>query len=172
MHTYRTLATLTFLLVTLVTCHQPQLPLISKPQQPLLRDATFNDADDIASVVIAAFSPTPAWQYIYQFHESKPKEHYRCVRFGVMQGLSSPKYHIEVIETPEDVKGELSVAAVAAWRPNFTLGTEDKDEMGLGMGMYLERVASKYYSDIPNSRFRTWRRMGLRMIQNNANTEI
>lgn len=132
---------LPFLLFT--TCHQLQQPLNpNAPSQPRLRNATVDDADDIASVIIAAFSPTPAWQYIYQFLESKPKEHHRCVRSGIMQGFALPEYYGEVIEAPQNVKGELSVAAVAIWRRNLSLGAEDED----GTAMFMSRMASKYFT--------------------------
>lgn len=140
MHIFRPLTPLLLSLLPLATCHRPQFqrPLISP--QPLLRNATLEDADDIASVVIAAFSPTPAWQYIYQFHKSNPKEHHRCVRSGITQVLTSPEYVVEVVEAPDDAKGDLTIAAAAAWRPNFTMG-EDEDEDGLDM--FVSRITSE-----------------------------
>lgn len=132
MNPYRLFATLILSLVNLATCHQHfQQPLISTPL-PILRNATLNDADDIASVIIAAFSPTPSWQYIYQFYASKPKEHHRCVRASVIYALTSPEFHLEVIEAP--AHAELGVAAGAAWQQNVEAG---------GRGMFMSRVASK-----------------------------
>lgn len=147
MHIYHKILPCLLPFLPFATCHQLQQPLIS--QQPLLRNATLDDADDITSVVIAAFSPTPAWQYIYQFHKSKPNEHHRCVRDGIMQVVAEPEFHIEVIEAPADVKGELNVVAAAAWRPNFS---ED------AMGVFVSRVASKYriIALFQMSLFRLW----------------
>lgn len=99
--------------VRLATCQQQILAT-----QPLLRDATLKDADDIASVLIAAFSPLPSWRYIYPFREKYPKEHHRCVRFGVTQALTAAPYRVEVIEAPAE--SNLSVAAVAMWVQNTT----------------------------------------------------
>lgn len=128
-------------LLPFTASHQFQHPLIPNyPHQPRLRNATIDDADDLASIVIAAFSPTPAWQYIYQFHKARPKEHHRCVRFGIMQVLTSPGYHVEVIGAPDEAKGELKVAAAAAWRPNFTMDEEDDED---GTGMFMSRIASE-----------------------------
>jgi hypothetical protein len=132
MHASRACAPFLFSFITLTAC-QLQQPLTS---QPRLRNATIEDADDIATVVIAAFSPTPPWKYIYQFSSEKPKEHHRCVRYGVMQGLTSPDYHAEVIEAPCKVKGGLSVVAAALWRPNYSSGED-------GMGMFMSRIASE-----------------------------
>lgn len=111
--------------VNLATCQQQILGA-----QPLLRNASLKDADDIASVIIAAFSPLPSWQYIYQFREKYPKEHHRCVRFGVTQALTAASYHVEVIEAPAE--SNLMVAAVAIWRQNTS---QD--------GMFLHRLSSK-----------------------------
>ncbi|PVI04063.1 hypothetical protein DM02DRAFT_652080 [Periconia macrospinosa] len=82
--------------------------------QPLLRNASLKDADDIADVMDAAFSPTPSWQYLYPFSNKYPKEHHRCVRFGVVQALKAESYHIQLIEAPAE--NSLTVAAVAIWR--------------------------------------------------------
>ncbi|KAF2732233.1 hypothetical protein EJ04DRAFT_578490 [Polyplosphaeria fusca] len=78
-----------------------------------LRNATLEDADDIATVMIAAFSPLRFWQYLYQFQEEVPHEHHRCVRLGVVQALDAPFSHVEVIEAPAD--SNLTVAAAAIW---------------------------------------------------------
>jgi hypothetical protein len=111
--------------INLATCQQQILGA-----QPLLRNASLKDADDIASVIIAAFSPLPSWQYLYQFHEKYPKEHHRCVRFGVTQALTAASYHVEVIEAPAE--SNLMVAAVAIWRQNTPHD-----------GMFLHQLFSK-----------------------------
>lgn len=136
MHLSHILTSCLFTFLPLTTCHELQYPLISN--QPRLRNATLEDADDLASIVIAVFSPTPAWQYIYQFHKTNPKELHRCVRSGIIQVLTSPDYYVEVIEAPDDANGELSIAAAAAWRPNFTMDDEED-----GMGVFVSRITSK-----------------------------
>jgi hypothetical protein len=80
-----------------------------------LRNATLDDVADIASVMIAAFSSHPDWQYLYQFRNDFPEEHHRCVQFGVTQALTSSQQHFyaEVIEAPPD--SNLTVAAAAIW---------------------------------------------------------
>ncbi|CAI6337697.1 unnamed protein product [Periconia digitata] len=95
--------------IGLVACQQQVLR-----ETPILRNASLSDADDIASVIIAAFSPTPPWQYIYSFAKRHPKEHHRCIRSGIVRGFSDPSYHAQVIEAPEE--SNLTVAAVAIWQ--------------------------------------------------------
>ncbi|KAH7381144.1 hypothetical protein DE146DRAFT_277847 [Phaeosphaeria sp. MPI-PUGE-AT-0046c] len=129
MNIYHSCAALLLCFANLIKSQQH--PLISPPL-PILRNATISDADDIASVVIAAFSPTPAWQYIYQFHATRPKEHHRCVRYGVMQALTSPEYTVQVIEAPPG--SELSVAAAALWQQSIEVGV---------YGMFATRLAKE-----------------------------
>lgn len=92
------------------TCEQQQ-PL--GPQAPRLRNASLEDIDDISTVVIAAFSPLPDWQYLYQFHKDFPEEHKRCARDNVVRVLSDASYHARVIEAPAN--SNISVVAVAIW---------------------------------------------------------
>jgi hypothetical protein len=99
--------------IYLVYCQQQVLS-----PQPRLRNATLEDADDIATVVVAAFSPMRDWQYIYQFREKYPKEHYRCGRFEIIQALNSSSFRVEVIEAPAG--SNLTVAAIAFWSQNAT----------------------------------------------------
>jgi hypothetical protein len=109
MKIHRTFTALVISLVNFATCQQQILDA-----QPLLRNASFKDADSIASVIIAAFSRLPSWQYLYQFRETHPREHHRCVRFGMMQALTDASYLVQVIEAPAE--DNLTVAAVALWR--------------------------------------------------------
>jgi len=111
--------------VNLAACRQQILGA-----QPLIRNASFEDADDIADVIIAAFSPLPSWQYIYQYREKYPNEHHRCVRFDVTQALKATSYHVEIIDAPAE--SNLTVAAVAIWRHNTS---QD--------GLFLHRLSSK-----------------------------
>jgi len=111
--------------VYLATCQQQILTA-----QPLLRNATLKDADDIANVIIAAFSPLPSWDYIYQFRNKYHKEHHRCVRSDVIRALAAASYVVEVIEAPAE--SDLTVAAVAIWRQNTS---QD--------GMFLHQLSSK-----------------------------
>ena len=90
--------------VNLAICQQQILSA-----QPLLRNASLRDADDIASVIAAAFSPIPSWKYMYQFYKEYPKEHHRCVRLMVTQVLTAASYRVEVIEAPAE--SNLTVAA-------------------------------------------------------------
>jgi ribosomal protein S18 acetylase RimI-like enzyme len=92
--------------------------LVGCDQQPLghsarLRNATFEDIDGIAEVIIAAFAPLPSWQYLYQFREDYPEEHKKCLGYGVTQALEDPAMRTEVIEAPTN--GNITVVAVAIW---------------------------------------------------------
>ena len=111
--------------VHFATCQQQILNA-----QLFLRNATLKDADDIASVIIAAFSPLPSWDYIYQFRKEYPKEHHRCVRSDVIQALTAASYVVEVIEAPAE--SNLTVAAVAIWHQNISHD-----------GMFLQPISSK-----------------------------
>ncbi|KAF2119857.1 hypothetical protein BDV96DRAFT_566203 [Lophiotrema nucula] len=96
----------------------PQYHPASYEQQVLghearLRNATLEDADDISTVIIAAFGPLPDWQYIYQFRKQYPEEHRNCIRYGVGQILSDPSTHAQVIEAPAD--SAISLVAFAIW---------------------------------------------------------
>ncbi|KZM26858.1 uncharacterized protein EKO05_0011432 [Ascochyta rabiei] len=82
--------------------------------QGRLRNASLADADNIATIVIAAFEPLPSWQYLYYFRHSFPQAHRECVRFGITQMLSHPDSKTEVIEAPHGSK--IPLVAVAAWR--------------------------------------------------------
>jgi hypothetical protein len=92
----------------LVRCEQQPLG-----HQPRLRNATFEDVDGIAEVIIAAFAPLPSWQYLYQFREDYPEEHKRCIGYGVTQALENTVMRTEVIEAPAN--GNTTVVAVAIW---------------------------------------------------------
>lgn len=90
----------------------------------VFRNATLEDADDIAVIVMAAFEPMPDWQYFRQFRHDFPEGHRDCVRFGVSQMLSNPNAHTEVIEAPQD--SDIPLIAVAIWLQNQTLPTHAK----------------------------------------------
>lgn len=103
---------------------------------PRLRNATITDADDIATVVINAFSPLPFWNYVYQFRNDFPEEHHRCVRSRVVQFMSDDSSHVEVIEAPEN--SNISLVAVALWLQSnwksekfWYFMTTSKDSTGL-----------------------------------------
>jgi hypothetical protein len=92
--------------------------LVGCEQQPLgrharLRNAIFDDVDGIADVIIAAFTPLPSWQYLYQFCEEYPEEHKRCGRMVVTQALEDPAMRTEVIDAPAN--GNTTVVAMAIW---------------------------------------------------------
>jgi hypothetical protein len=92
--------------------------LVGCEQQPLgqgarLRNATLDDVEGIADVIIAAFAPLPSWQYLYQFREEYPEEHRRCGRYMVTQALENPAMRTEVIDAPAN--GNTTVVAVAIW---------------------------------------------------------
>ncbi|KAF1972764.1 hypothetical protein BU23DRAFT_467189 [Bimuria novae-zelandiae CBS 107.79] len=75
---------LSFFLSTLHFAHCTQQ--VPSPE-PRLRNATLKDVKDIATILIAAFSPLSPWDYVYQFRHEYPSEHIRCVRSGVEQLL-------------------------------------------------------------------------------------
>lgn len=85
------------------------------PQAPL-RNATLSDADDIASIVMAAFEPMPDWRYFYQFRHAFPQGHRECVRHGITQMLTNPNTNTEVIEAPKG--SDIPLVAMAVWMQN------------------------------------------------------
>jgi hypothetical protein len=125
---------LSCLLLSLATCYEQQQQSVLSAQ-PLLRNASASDADAIANVIIAAFSPTPSWQYLYQFRDTHPQEHHRCARSNVLKALADASYRVEVIEAPvESSNSTTRVAAVAMWRHNAW-------QEGL---MFLSRLSGAY----------------------------
>jgi len=78
-----------------------------------LREATFDDADDITTILMAAFEPMPDWQYLRQFRHEFPEGHRECVRYGVMQMLTNPNTNTEVIEAPDG--SAIPLVAMATW---------------------------------------------------------
>lgn len=81
-----------------------------------LRKATFDDADDIATIVMAAFEPMLDWQYFRQFRHEFPEGHRECVRYGVTQMLNNPNTNTEVIEAPYG--SDVPLVAMATWSKN------------------------------------------------------
>lgn len=78
-----------------------------------LRKATLDDADNIATIVMAAFEPMPDWQYFRQFRHQFPEGHRECVRYGVTQMLTHPNTNTEVIEAPDG--STIPLVAMATW---------------------------------------------------------
>ena len=81
--------------------------------EPRLRTATLDDADDIATIVMAAFEPMPDWQYFRQFRHDFPEGHRECVRHGITQMLTNPDANTEVIEAPDG--SAIPLVAMATW---------------------------------------------------------
>lgn len=81
--------------------------------EPHLRKATLDDADDIATILIAAFEPMPDWQYFRQFRHEFPEGNRECVRYGVTQMLTNPDADTEVIEAPQG--SDIPLVAMATW---------------------------------------------------------
>lgn len=105
--------------------------------EPRLRSATLNDADDIATIVMAAFEPIPDWQYVRQFRHDFPEGHRECVRYGVTQMLTNPDANTEVIEAPDG--SAIPLVAVATWSRHQILSVLS----------VLEREAPSKYISIP-----------------------
>jgi hypothetical protein len=93
----------------LAQCSQQQQPLLALPR---LRNATLSDANAISEVVMAASEPLPSWQYMFQFRNSYPEEHVRCVRNQMVKLLENSSFHMEVIEAPA---GSVGLMAIAIW---------------------------------------------------------
>jgi hypothetical protein len=100
-----------FLQYRLATCEQQFLGLQSQ-----IRNATLEDADDISTVIIAAFSSLPARPYLFQFRNEFPEEHKRCLRENIARVLSKDSTHIDVIKAPAD--SNMTLVAVAIWTQN------------------------------------------------------
>lgn len=86
--------------------------------EPRLREAILQDADDIATILMAAFEPMPDWQYFRQFRHDYPEGHRECVRYGVTQMLTNPNTHTEVIEAPDG--SAIPLVAMATWSEHRT----------------------------------------------------
>jgi hypothetical protein len=90
----------------------PQLPLtLPLPKSdheptPTLRNATPADATSIASVVAAAFSSVPEWDYLYPFRHEFPEEHIRCGALGVARFLKQKESWGEVVVVGGEEDGE------------------------------------------------------------------
>jgi hypothetical protein len=78
-----------------------------------IRKATLEDADNIATILIAAFEPMPGWQYYRQFRHQFPVGHRECVRYGMMQVLTYSDANTEVIEAPQG--SDIPLIAMATW---------------------------------------------------------
>jgi hypothetical protein len=79
-----------------------------------LRNTTLEDADDIASIIITAFSSLPSWESLSEFREDFLEEHRGCIRAGVAQLLADVSAHFVVIEAPTNSDVALVAAATVA----------------------------------------------------------
>lgn len=92
-----------------------------------LRNATLEDAEDIATTIIAAFDPLRDRDYLFPFRHVYPEEHLRCMKLGVTRSLLRPSAYAQVIEAPRPSRVKL--AAIAIWTQNTTRVQENLHEL-------------------------------------------
>lgn len=103
-------------------------PLNQQPLAPAVsfrfRDARAEDAGDIATVVIDAFSQAPVWKYIHQFEDEHPGYLWKCYKRQVEDMLADgpPKANpAKVLAVPDETTESGSrVVSISAWELNST----------------------------------------------------
>ncbi|KAF2658666.1 hypothetical protein K491DRAFT_676257 [Lophiostoma macrostomum CBS 122681] len=117
------------------------LPLHHTPPNPVpvlhQRNATLADVNAIVSVIDAAFSPLPQWDYMYPFRDEFPEDFRRCGAWGVSRFLEMNATFGEVVEfgggeggdgRSEKERGEKRrVGAVALWERIDTQNRSNAD---------------------------------------------
>lgn len=132
---------LLFLHIHLSNCDQQILS-----PQVRLRNATLDDADAITTVIFAAFSPLPLWEYLHPFREEFPEDYRECFREYIARIIAHPLGHGEVIEAPAG--SDIPLVAAALWIQNKT---QDQDLSRLGL------MSSKHDTIFPPKYERTRR---------------
>ncbi|KAI0175406.1 hypothetical protein BJ166DRAFT_514701 [Pestalotiopsis sp. NC0098] len=117
------------LLLTALSC-LPTLQAFGELQKPLggvpfvLRDANVDDADDIATVIIDAFSAAPDWNYVHQFEDEYPGLAWMCARNAyksIFEEDAAFHYVIRVIAVPDQTAPTSSrVVSFSLWDFNRT----------------------------------------------------
>lgn len=97
----------------------PALSHVSSAVPFSFRNATIHDVDDITTVIIDAFKPSPVFKYIRQFaDEAGEKYTWTCQRDGYLALFQqhAADYRFQVITVPEStsVSGE-KVVSVSVW---------------------------------------------------------
>ncbi|KAK6193035.1 hypothetical protein LQW54_012862 [Pestalotiopsis sp. IQ-011] len=117
------------LLSTAISC-LPIVRAVGELQKPLggvpfvLRDANVDDADDIATVTIDAFSAAPDWNYVHQFEDEYPGLAWVCARNAyksIFEGDGPPPYVIRAIAVPDQTAPtSFRVVSFSLWDFNRT----------------------------------------------------
>lgn len=97
----------------------PALSHVSSMVPSRFRNATIDDIDDITTVVIDAFKPSPVFNYIRQFGDEVGEEYtWTCQRDGYLALFQqhAADYRFQVITVPEStsLSGE-KVVSVSVW---------------------------------------------------------
>lgn len=92
------------------------------------RPAVLDDIDDFTTVVIDAFSPGPAWKYVYQFQDEYPGYTWHCMRdqWKLLFGRSHAGVDLDfrVITVPDETaKTGSRVVSISVWDFNKTNDT-------------------------------------------------
>ncbi|ETS73057.1 hypothetical protein PFICI_15232 [Pestalotiopsis fici W106-1] len=90
----------------------------------VFRNATADDAGDIATVTIDAFSTAPYWDYLHQFQDKYPGYAWQCARDvykSVLEDDSPDAYVFKVIAVPDrTARSGSRVVSFSVWDFNRT----------------------------------------------------
>lgn len=113
------------------------------------RPATAEDADSLATVFIAAFSPAPVYKYVHQFRDKYPDVDWQCLRRACGRLVANPAYQVNVITVPdESAPTGASVVSFAMWELNRA--ARDSSESWV-MALQLGRLGSLNCASPPDS---------------------
>ena len=101
--------------------HIPPNQSIFNPQ-PIVRNATFADVDDITDIVVDAWASAAYWRYIFQFRKEYRRFHWDCAREGIQDAVEqvskskSDTIFLNVIDAPSNENPkQLKAVSVGAW---------------------------------------------------------
>lgn len=116
-----------------------QIIVLSDPNPPnaqthaniIVRNATLQDLDNVASVLASAFAGSPAWNYGYQFRKISPEYHLYCLRKDIRQQflrMDVQRTWAKVLELRDpDRDGQTEVVSVAVWKLLDQRGGTDRE---------------------------------------------
>lgn len=99
---------------------------VNLDQEFAIRNMTYADINDTAATVLAAFDPGAMWTYLYQFRDTFPNYHSRCVREDIEGSYLelNARGSLMVLSPPGDKNGP--VRSIAGWAM-MTKGDGDRD---------------------------------------------
>ena len=126
----------------------------------LVRNATVSDAAGVTTVILAAFDHTPQFQYMYQFQDDYPEEHFNCTYTEMLKFFDLPSGVglMEVVDMPrKEPPHDMIPVAVAVWVLPSQLESEESLPLLSPLGL-LTATTKCSHRDLNLTRFNDFQR--------------